>query len=101
MELGRAYGGYLRWTDIDTIETSARGRYALDLVLKPGVRVENTSHRSSLYRIGPGIITETSPFQDGYVRLECGGWTGEMSALPEEIAHHAIKEDTTEQKADS
>ncbi|MCD2109446.1 hypothetical protein ACIQYW_24535 [Rhodococcus erythropolis] len=101
MELGRAYSGYLRWSDIDKIETSARGRYALDLVLKPGVRVENTSHGSSLYRVGPGIITEASPFQDGYLRLECGGWTGETSALPEEIVHHVITEDTTEQKAAS
>lgn len=101
MKLGRAYSGYLRWSDIDTIEIPARGRYALDLVLKPGVHVVNTSHGSSLYRIGPGIITEASPFQDHYVRLECDGWTGKTSALPEEIVHHVIREDTPEQKANS
>jgi hypothetical protein len=101
MELGRAYSGYVRWSDVSAIEPSDRGRYPLDLVLEPGVRVENTSPWSSLYRLGPGIITEASPFQDGYVRLECGGWTSETSALLEEIAYHVIAEDPTEQEADS
>ncbi|MCC8927457.1 hypothetical protein [Rhodococcus sp. I2R] len=88
MELGRAYSGYVRWTDIESVEPAARGRYALDLVLKPGVRIENTSQWSPLYRLWAGVVTEASPFQGGYVRLEGGGWTGDRSALLEEIVHH-------------
>ena len=89
MELGRAYRGYLRWSDVHTVQRAARGQYAIDIMLKPDVRVENTSPGSPLFRLGPGIITEDSPFQTGYVHLECGGWTGAESTLIEEIVHHA------------
>ncbi|MFI5436681.1 hypothetical protein ACHMZP_33590 [Rhodococcus baikonurensis] len=94
MELGRAYRGYLRWRDVHTVRRAARGQYAIDIILKPDVRVENTSPGSPLFRLGPGMITEDSPFQTGYVHLECGGWAGAESALIEEIVHHARAENT-------
>ena len=99
MELGRAYSGYVRWADIESVEPAARGRYALDLVLKPGARVENTSQWSPLYRLWAGVVTEASPFHDGYVRLECGGWTGDRSALLEEIVHHVPTPDVLDPEA--
>ena len=94
MELGHAYRGYLRWSDVQTVQRAARGQYALDIILKPDARVENTSPGSPLFRLGPGIITDDSPFQTGYVHLECGGWTGTESTLIEEIVHHARAADT-------
>lgn len=89
MELGRAYRGYLRWCDVQIVQRAARGQYAIDIILKPDARVENTSPGSPLFRLAPGIITDDSPFQPSYVHLECGGWAGTESTLIEEIVHHA------------
>ena len=99
MELGRAYSGYVRWADVESVEPAGRGRYPIYLVLKPGVRVENTSQWSPLYRLWAGVVTEASPFHDGYVRLECGGWTGDRSALLEEIVHHVPTPDILDPEA--